>query len=117
MHLNTPPRPVNNHKIYHAHVYFDKDTLPFASKLCHAAGEKFGLEIGRVHQKTVGPHTKWSCQILFSNQSFDLLVPWLDEHREGLSVLIHADTGDDIKDHTTFAYWLGDAVALNFDAF
>ncbi|MGF1748489.1 DOPA 4,5-dioxygenase family protein [Vibrio cionasavignyae] len=115
--MNTPQKPINSHKDYHAHVYFDKETLEFASNLCHRAGEKFGLEIGRVHQKNVGPHTKWSCQILFSDQSFDQLVPWLEANRGNLSVLIHANTGDDIKDHTTFAYWLGDAVALNFEAF
>jgi len=26
---------------------------------------------------------------------------------------VHALTGDDLADHTTYAYWLGDAVELD----
>ncbi len=113
--MNNPKRPVNIHKGYHAHVYFDRETLDFASRLCSEAGEKFGLKVGRVHQKLVGPHTRWSCQITFSHKSFDAFIPWLDEHRGSLSVLVHALTGDDLEDHTKYAYWLGDRVELNLE--
>lgn len=115
--MNNPPRPINIHKGYHAHVYFEQETLDFASALCKEAGEKFGLQVGRVHQRLVGPHTKWSCQIIFSHQSFAEFIPWLDENRGGLSVLVHALTGDDLADHTKYAYWLGDSVELNLAAF
>lgn len=110
-------RPVNDHQHYHAHVYFDSETLTKATALCHAAGDKFGLKVGRVHQKPVGPHTMWSCQILFAKADFELLLPWLDDHREGLSVLIHADTGDNLADHTRYAYWLGNDVPLDLRGF
>lgn len=110
-------RPINVHKQYHAHVYFDKETLPFASELCTLAGKKFGLRVGRVHQKLVGPHTMWSCQILFRHKEFDAFIPWLDDKRGGLSVLVHAVSGDDLIDHTKYAYWLGDAVALDLTGF
>lgn len=113
--MDNPKRPVNIHKGYHAHVYFDQETLDFASELCKEAGEKFGLRIGRIHQKLVGPHTKWSCQVTFSHKSFDGFIPWLDENRGGLSVLVHALTGDDLEDHTSYAYWLGDRVELDLD--
>lgn len=113
--MNDPKRPINIHKGYHAHVYFDQETLDFASRLCAEAGEKFGLKVGRVHQRLVGPHTRWSCQITFSHKSFDAFVPWLDEHRKGLSVLVHALTGDDLEDHTKYAYWLGDSVEINLE--
>ena len=106
-------RPVNNHKAYHAHVYFSQKTLEFATKLCQQAGDLFGLKIGTVHQKLVGPHPMWSCQILFASKHFDQLVPWLEKNKEGLTVFIHPLTGDDIQDHTDFAYWLGESVELN----
>lgn len=106
-------RPANNHKAYHAHVYFDKDTLEFASHLCEQAGERFGLKVGRVHQKPVGPHTKWSCQITFGTKHFETLIPWLDENRKGLSILVHATTGNDMLDHTDYAYWLGDSIEID----
>lgn len=111
--MNTPKRPINIHKGYHAHVYFDKETLSFATQLCEDAGRLFDLKVGRIHQKPVGPHTRWSCQILFNHKNFDDLIPWLDENRQNLSILVHALTGDAIKDHTDYAYWLGDSVDLN----
>lgn len=115
--MATPQRPVNIHKGYHAHIYFDAETVQFASALCHEAGDKFGLRVGRVHEKLVGPHTKWSCQIVFSHKAFDEFVPWLDQKRNGLSVLVHGLTGNDYDDHTKYAYWLGDQVALNLAQF
>lgn len=113
--MNETKRPINIHKGYHAHVYFDNETLEFATELCQKVGEKFGLKVGRVHQKPVGPHTEWSCQIIFSHKSFEELIPWLDEHRGDLNVLVHALTGDDIADHTEYAYWLGNSVDINLE--
>lgn len=65
----------------------------------------------------MGPHTKWSCQILFSNEDFDAFIPWLDNHRGNLSVLVHGSTSDALADYTTNAYWLGDVVALDLRGF
>ena len=110
-------RPINIHEHYHAHVYFDSQTLQFAGNLCEQAGKLFALKVGRYHQKSVGPHPKWSCQISFSKQDFDQLIPWLSDNRNGLSVLVHAQTGDDLKDHTDYAYWLGDNVQLHLALF
>ena len=110
-------RPINIHKNYHAHVYFDSQTLQFASNLCEQAGKLFDLKVGIVHQKPVGPHPKWSCQISFSDKNFDQLIPWLSDNRNGLTVFVHAQTGDDLKDHTDYAYWLGDNVQLNLSIF
>ncbi|PAJ75097.1 4,5-dioxygenase [Pseudoalteromonas sp. NBT06-2] len=109
--------PVNSHHFYHAHVYFDTDTLKFASDLCARAGKNFDLKVGRVHLKPVGPHPKHSCQISFTDKDFNEFIPWLDKNRNNLSVLVHAQTGDDMKDHTDFAYWLGDSVPLNLSLF
>ncbi len=115
--MTTINRPVNTHRAYHAHVYFEQDTLDFATQLCNEAGETYRVKIGRVHQKLVGPHLKWSCQIKFTSKDFDQLIPWLDEHRSGLSILVHALSGDELEDHTTYAYWLGDPVPLDLSEF
>ncbi|WP_413167957.1 DOPA 4,5-dioxygenase family protein [Capilliphycus salinus ALCB114379] len=48
---------------------------------------------------------------------FDLLIPWLEENREGLSVLVHGLTGNDLEDHTEHASWLGTAVPLKLTVF
>jgi len=36
---------------YHAHVYFDADTIEQARALCEAAAEKFGVVMGRIHER------------------------------------------------------------------
>jgi len=110
-------RPQNLHDSYHAHVYFNAQTLEFASELCERATALFDLKMGRVHQKSVGPHPCWSCQISFTNKDFEALIAWLDEHRNDLSILVHGQTGNDLKDHTDYAYWLGDDVPLKLAMF
>ena len=115
--MQTDKRPANRHRGYHAHVYFDSLTVGFASALCERAGRQFGLKVGRVHQQAVGPHPCWSCQIIFGTRDFDAFIPWLDESRNGLTVLVHGLSGDDLKDHTDYAYWLGESVTLNLAMF
>jgi len=110
-------RPKNNYAKYHAHVYFDQNTLEQARSICDRAGELFGVTVGRKHQKLVGPHPYWSCQLAFDSSQFDVLIPWLDEHRQGLDILVHALTGNDLKDHTTHTSWLGEPAELNLSMF
>ena len=110
-------RPINIHKAYHAHVYFEQETLEFATDLCKKVGESFGLQVGAVLQKPVGPHPMWSCQIIFAAKHFDEFIPWIDENRNNLTIFVHALTGDDLMDHTEYAYWLGDSVELKLSIF
>jgi len=109
--------PMNRHDDYHAHLYFEQETLAFAKYLCEKAGDLFTLQVGRVHQKNIGPHPKWSCQITFTSSDFEKFIPWLEEQRQGLSVLVHGVTGDNLKDHTEYAYWLGTEIELSLDFF
>ena len=115
--MNNLKAPMNIHDYYHAHVYFEQDTLTFAEGLCKTAGDLFTLKVGRVHQKPIGPHPKWSCQITFSSHDFAQFIPWLEDNRQGLSVLVHALTDNNLQDHTEFAYWLGTEVELSLDLF
>ena len=88
-----------------------------ARELCRETGERFRVTVGRVHEREVGPHPHWSCQLAFDRAKFDGLIPWLDQHRNGLNVLVHGVTGDDLADHTTHAAWLGHEAALKLDMF
>src|SRR5262245_6274749 len=110
-------RPQNLFEKYHAHVYFAEGTVEQARELCTQAAARFGVEMGRVHEKLVGPHPRWSCQLTFEAAQFDGLIPWLDAHRGGLTVLVHGRTGNSLEDHTTHASWLGQPVELNLAAF
>ncbi len=102
---------------FHAHVYFDAGTLGQARALCEAARDAFGVEMGRVHEKPVGPHPDWSCQLAFPPEKFGDVVPWLALNRGGLAVLVHPETGDELKDHTEHAIWLGEARPLDVSMF
>ncbi len=50
-------------KDFHAHVYFDASSLARARALCEEAASRFGAKMGRVHERPVGPHPDWSCQL------------------------------------------------------
>lgn len=120
-------------KGFHAHVYFGPDTVDQANAICQQAGEKFSsgddegdlnkynsgqipFRVGRMHHRPVGPHPCWSCQLAFGPEQFASVIPWLALHRQGLTVFIHPETGDDLKDHTDHAIWMGTIEPLNLDA-
>ena len=100
---------------YHAHVYFDESTLQQATVLCEEAGKQFSVQVGRIHQKPVGPHPSWSCQLAFDKNQYADLMTWLALNRKGLTILIHPLTGDDLIDHTDYASWMGEQQILNLD--
>lgn len=100
-------------KGYHAHVYFDASTIDQARALCEQAAQRFPLKMGRVHERPVGPHPDWSCQLAFKPALFAELVPWLMLNRQGLVVLVHPITGSDLRDHRDYPMWMGEARPLD----
>lgn len=101
---------------YHAHVYFDAATREQAGRLCEAAGKAFGVSVGRIYDKPVGPHPRGSCQLAFGPDRFATIIPWLITNRNGLTVFAHAETGDALKDHTEHVVWLGPSESLDLAA-
>ncbi len=102
-------------KGFHVHVYYDPDTRNAASHVRDGLAERFDVELGRWHDKPIGPHPKSMYQVKFVPEQFGKLVPWLMLHREGLDVLVHPQTGDDVRDHTDQALWLGEKLVLNIE--
>lgn len=104
-------------KGYHAHVYFDASSIEQARALCEAARDKFGAVMGRMHEKPVGPHPMWSCQLGFEPGAFAEVIPWLALNRGGLIVFTHPDTGDHLADHRDHAIWMGGMPPLDLSIF
>lgn len=102
---------------YHAHVYFDESTVEQATALCEEVGKKFGAAVGRVHRKPIGPHPSWSCQLAFDRNNHTDLLTWLALNRNGLTILIHPLSGNDLLDHTNYASWMGEPQELNLSIF
>ena len=100
---------------YHAHVYFDGDSVESARQLCETVRDRFGADMGRVHEKAVGPHPEWSCQLEFAADKFADIVPWLAINRAGLTVFLHPNSGDPYADHTDHAIWMGSMPDLRLD--
>jgi aromatic ring-cleaving dioxygenase len=99
---------------YHAHIYYNDDTQPAAAKLRDTLAEKFPVQIGK-NSGIAGPHPVPQIQIIFKNDAFQRVVPWLMLNREGLDILVHPLNDDEYDDHTANALWLGTPVALKLD--
>ena len=100
---------------YHVHVYFNADEAEVAERVRVGLKEEFGLRGGSVREQPVGPHTKAMFVFTVNGNEMAAITEWLSEstHREGLSVLIHPRSGDELLDHTALAHWIGDPVSLD----
>ena len=112
-----PKRPQNDFEKYHAHVYFDQTTAAFARKVCARAVTELNVKAGRFHERMVGPHPSWSCQLAFDRRHFDTVIDWLDANRGELTVFVHGLSGNALADHTVNATWLGEEAELNLSVF
>jgi aromatic ring-cleaving dioxygenase len=103
--------------LYHAHIYYDPaSTRDQAERLRERVASEFpDAKLGRWHDELVGPHTRAMYQIAFPTELLATFLPWLMLNREGLSVLLHPETGDAYRDHTDHAAWLGAMLPLRLE--
>lgn len=99
---------------FHAHIYFDTDSRDTAARVREGLAH-FEVQLGRWHDKPIGPHPEAMYQIAFSPEQFGKVVPWLMLHRQELNILVHPETGDDVADHTLHSLWLGEKLELNVE--
>jgi DOPA 4,5-dioxygenase len=102
---------------YHAHIYFDAASVATARRVCERCRDLFGVTMGRIHEKAVGPHCDWSCQLAFGPEQAGDVLGWLALNREGLVVFAHPETGNALKDHTDHAIWMGAIRPLKLSVF
>ena len=102
---------------YHAHVYYDEASRQVAARLRQALESRFEVEMGRWREAPVGPHPQPMYQVKFAVGEFARIVPWLMLNRRGLTILVHPDTTDVLRDHAVHALWLGEKLQLRLDVF
>ena len=102
---------------FHAHIYYDSSSRGAAARVREGLGSRFDVRLGGWHDRPVGPHPQSMYQVVFSPELFDKVVPWLMLNREGLDILVHPETGDNVIDHLDHALWLGKKLKLNIDSF
>ena len=76
-------RPLSLIGSWHAHVYFDASSREEAWALREIINVELSsrMEMGRFHEKPVGPHPMWSYQLAFPVASFPDVVSWLALNR------------------------------------
>jgi DOPA 4,5-dioxygenase len=102
---------------FHAHIYFDPEQLDAARALGETAREKFGVPVGHYHLRPVGPHPRGSCQLTVPTDIFGDFAQWMVLNRGGLTIFVHATTGDDLADHTHNVIWFGPTEPLDLSIF
>ena len=102
---------------FHAHIYFTANDLAYAFDLTKRAQATGLFDYLKLHERAVGPHPTGMLEVHFNDLSYNAAVEWVQTYRKGFSVLLHQDTGDDIKDHTDGIRWLGEKLQLDFNFF
>jgi len=102
---------------YHAHVYYHDADTRVRAQTVRAGIERLGIPhvMGRWHDAPIGPHPIGSYQVAFDANQFGQLVPWLALNRNGLSVLVHPTTEDQVIAHSEQALWLGSQLPLDIE--
>lgn len=112
--VHIEPNPIRE---FDVHVYYRADERPKAALLRDRFRDVFEskeVEIGGLIDRLVGPHPLPMFEVKFRRKDFERIHAWLSENRGGHTVLIHEVTGDDPRDHTEGATWLGAPVDLDF---
>jgi aromatic ring-cleaving dioxygenase len=104
---------------WHAHVYFDATTRDAAWRLRETIAVELAshVEVGRFHERPVGPHPMWSYQLAIAPASFAHVLGWLTLNHGPLDVFVHPNTGDALRDHRDSALWIGRSHGLKLDIF
>ena len=104
----------------HAHIYFPLDQKASAEAVRATISSQlsgFYSTLSELNDRPIGPHPLPSFEVHFSEEHLSRFRTFFESHRQGLSVLIHRDTGDDPLDHRENIEWLGSPVALDFGFF
>ena len=102
---------------FHAHIYYDPDEVGRAQALAREAQERFGVAVGHFHLRPVGPHPRGSCQLTVPTAQFGDFAQWAALNRKGLTIFAHAETGEDLADHTDLVIWFGPSETLDLSIF
>lgn len=102
---------------FHAHIYYDPEEVELAKRLAAAVQARFPVAVGHFHLRPVGPHPRGSVQLTVPTDVFGEVAQFLALNRGPLTIFAHAETGDDLADHTEHVIWFGPSEALDLSIF
>jgi DOPA 4,5-dioxygenase len=109
----------NNFSKYHVHVYCDLDQVSVCQQVRRELLSS-GLAIegaGPVRNRPIGPHPKPMFEAWFASSELDSIIDWMKRNRNGLSVMFHPLSGDDLADHKDYSFWIGEKLKLDLTIF
>lgn len=107
------------------HLYFTKDTYESALKVRENMSKAFPkMTFYDPVPYPIGPHPLPMWEAHFSNiindgtdEELGRILIWLIQNRNGHSVIIHPNTQDMRRDHSTDAIWIGTQLTMNMKIF
>lgn len=102
---------------FHAHIYYDPEEVERAKELAAAVRARYPVGVGHFHLRPVGPHPRGSVQLTVPRDLFGDVAQYLTLNRGPLTVFAHAETGDDLADHTEHVIWFGESEPLDLSIF
>ena len=102
---------------FHAHIYYDPEDVEHAKQLAAAVQVRFPVAVGHFHLRPVGPHPRGSVQVTVPRDKFGEVAQFLALRRDGLTIFAHAETGNDLADHTEHVIWSGPGEPLDLSIF
>jgi DOPA 4,5-dioxygenase len=102
---------------FHAHIYYDPEDVELAKRLAAAVQSRFPVGVGHFHLRPVGPHPRGSVQLTVPRDLFGDVAQFLALNRGELTIFAHAETGDDLADHTQHVIWFGPSEPLDLSIF
>jgi aromatic ring-cleaving dioxygenase len=104
-------------KYFHVHVYFETKDKELAQTCFEKALLIDLFDTVKFQEQPIGPHPRGMVEMHFRDPCYDRVIDWVKTNQDGLTTMIHQDTGDDYKDHTEHIQWLGKPLTLNFSFF
>jgi DOPA 4,5-dioxygenase len=102
---------------FHAHIYYDPEEVDLAKQLAASVQARFPIAVGHFHLRSVGPHPRGSVQLTVPRDAFGEVAQFLALNRGRLTVFAHAETGDELADHTQHVIWFGPSEPLDLSIF
>jgi DOPA 4,5-dioxygenase len=96
---------------YHAHVYWQNEAQRREALLLRHPLAELGCQLGTIWDKAIGPHPLPMYQVNYNKDNAQKVESLLGATK--LDILLHEDTGDDVRDHTTGARWIGNKLTLD----
>lgn len=104
---------------YHVHVYCKPSEL---AKCEHVRTKMTAANLGimgsgPVRRTAIGPHPLPMFEAWFASEHLQKIMDWIGENRDGLSVMFHPLSGNDLEDHRDYAFWIGEKLSLKLEIF